>query len=91
MMQELYIDTRTVEDAAGTDRQFDYYVLIGEIDTGPFFCESYGVKIAQHGADNTCSVANITTSAARIDSLVELLLTHRVTPCGLNDVIADWL
>lgn len=90
-MQELYIDARTVEDEAGNRHRFDYYVLIGEIDTGPFFCESYGVKIAQHGTANTCSIANITTSASRIDSLVGLLLTSGVTPCSLADVIADWL
>ncbi len=90
-MQELYIDTRTVEDEEGKQFKFDYYVLIGEIDTGPFFCESYGVKVSQCGRKNTCSVANITTSAARIDELVELLLTCKVTPGNLNDVIADWL
>ena len=90
-MQELFIDTRTVEDEAGTHYRFDYYVLIGEIDAGDFFCESYGIKIAQRNAANACSIENITTSAARIDSLLELLLAHRVTPCGLGDVIADWL
>lgn len=90
-MQELYIDTRTVEDESGARRRFDYYILIGEIDTGPFFCECYGVKVAQHDSGDGCSVSNITTSASRIDSLIELLLAHSVTPCGLPEVVADWL
>lgn len=90
-MRELYVDSRTIGTEAGNPHHFDYYILIGEIDTGQFFCESYGVKIVQPGTDNACQICNITTSAARIDCLLELLLVHCVTPVSLPDVIADWL
>ena len=33
----------------------------------------------------------ITTSAARIDELMTLLVDHCVGPAGLADVVADWL
>lgn len=91
MIRELYVDSRMVEDEAGAGLRFDYYVLIGEVELDTFFCESYGVKIAQLGTDNLCEIPNITTSAARIDCLLELLLLHCVTPVNLPDVLADWL
>lgn len=91
MNQELYLGSRTVEDELGRLRRFDYYLLVGEVATGQFFCESYGVKVLQEDTDNQCAIPNITTSAARIDSLVELLMVYCVTPLNLPDVVADWL
>lgn len=90
-MRELLVDSRAVTDEAGRTRTFDYAILIGEQDTGPFFCESYGVKIAERGSDNLSLVSDVTTSIARIDALVELLLRNEVTPGHLADVIVDWL
>ncbi len=91
MNQELYLGSRSVEDELGCRRRFDYYLLVGEVATGQFFCESYGVKVAQEGTDNQCAIPNLTTSAARIDSLVELLQVDCVTPVNLPEVVADWL
>lgn len=90
-MKELYVDSRTIEDEAGKSLCFDYYVLVGEIDTGVFFCESYGAAVAQVGTGYVCRVPNITTSAARIDSLMCLLLKYIVTPVNLPEVVEDWL
>lgn len=91
MNQELYLGSRTAEDELGHQRRFDYYLLVGEVTTGQFFCESYGVKVRQEGTDNQCAIPNITTSAARIDSLAELLLVYCVTPVNLPEVVSDWL
>lgn len=91
MNQELYLGSRTVEDELGRQHRFDYFLLVGEVTTGQFFCESYGVKVAQEGTDNQCAIPNITTSAARIDGLAEQLLVYCVTPLNLPDVVADWL
>lgn len=90
-MRELYVGSRTAEDTGGRQYRFHYYVLIGEISTGQFFCESYGVKITQADTDNQCAVPGITTSAARIDGLMERLLANCATPVNLPDVVADWL
>lgn len=90
-MRELLVDSRRVTDETGGTRTFDYAILIGEQDTGPFFCESYGVKIAERGSGNLSLVPNVTTSAARIDELMDLLLRNTVLPGHLVDVIADWL
>lgn len=92
-MRELLIGTCDAQGEGGAMRRPKYYVLVGEMEvSNGFACESYGVKIAD--ADNpteTVSVPNITTSVSRIDELMELLTRNRVTPAGLNDVIADWL
>ena len=84
-------DFRAVEDELGRTHCFHYYLLVGEIETGHFFCESYGVKVTQEGDNTKCAIPNLTTSAARIDSLVERLMVYCVTPVNLPDVVADWL
>lgn len=91
MNQELFLGTRTAADELGHPCRFDYYLLVGEITAGSFACESYGVKVAQEDTDNQCAIPNITTSAARIDALTNLLLVYCVTPSNLPDVVADWL
>lgn len=91
MNQELYLGSRTAEDEQGRQHCFHYFLLVGEIAVGQFFCESYGVKVAQEGGGNQCAIPNLTTSAARIDDLAEQLLVYCVTPVNLPDVVADWL
>lgn len=87
---ELRIATRTIEDELGKPRIFHYALLIDQIEVGNFSCENYGVRIwEEDGGD--ASVPNITTSALRIDELMELLVEHRVGPAVLSDVVADWL
>ena len=90
-MREIFAGSRTEKDETGTQLRFDYYILIGEMDVGRFFCESYGVKVAQRGTDRECAVPDVTTSVARIDSLMELLMENGVTPINLPEVLQDWL
>ena len=89
-MRELFLQTLTLPDESGNQRSYDYSILIGEMDVGPFFCESYGIRVAERGGAEA-SVPNITCSAARIDELSELLLKNGVTPTTFHDVLADWL
>lgn len=91
MNQELFLGTRTAADELGRQCRFDYYLLVGEVTAGQFFCESYGVKVTQEDTDSQCAIPNITTSAARIDALADLLMVYCVTPLNLPDVVADWL
>ena len=90
-MRELLVDSRCLTDEMGKTRVFDYAILIGEHEAGPFFCESYGVKIAERGSGNASAVPDVTTRISRIDELMELLLRHEVLPGSLLDVIMDWL
>ena len=89
-MRELFLQTLKIPDESGKRRSYDYSILIGEMDVGPFSCESYGVRVAERGGTEA-SAPNITCSAARIDELSELLLKNGVTPTTFYDVLADWL
>ena len=89
-MRELFLQTLILPDESGREHSYDYSILIGEMDVGPFFCESYGIRVAEQGGAEA-SALNITCSAARIDELSELLLHNAVTPTTFHDVLADWL
>ena len=89
-MRELFLQTLTLPDESGQRRSYDYSILIGEMDVGPFFCESYGIRVAERGGPEA-SAPHVTTSAARIDELSELLLKNGVTPTTFHDVLNDWL
>ena len=89
-MRELFLETVELADQNGAVRRFDYSILIGEMDVGPYACESYGVRISEQGGGQA-SVPNITCSASRIDELSGLLVRNGVTPTALRDVVLDWL
>ena len=87
---ELRIADRQCRDQGGNLRRFHYFLTVDQEETPHFSCENYGVRIAEEEGGEA-SVAAITTSAARIDELITLLVDNRVGPGGLEDVIADWL
>lgn len=87
---ELKIATRHCCDQAGACRRFHYFLTIEQEETPRFSCENYGVRITEELGD-TSAIPAITTSAARIDELLTLLVDNQVGPAGLHDVVADWL
>lgn len=87
---ELKIATRHCQDQRGVMRNFHYFLTIEQEETPHFSCENYGVRIAEE-AGGESAVPRITTSAARIDELMTLLVDNQVGPAGLHDVVADWL
>lgn len=89
-MRELFLETVELADQTGAIRRYDYSILIGEMDVGPYACESYGIRISEQGGGQA-SVPNITCSASRIDELSGLLVRNGVTPAALRDVVLDWL
>ena len=89
-MRELFLQTLTLPDETGQQHSYDYSILIGEMDVGPFSCESYGIRVAERGGAEA-SAPHVTCSAARIDELSELLLKNAVTPTTFFDVLNDWL
>lgn len=89
-MRELLLETgEMAEEERGLRCQ--YSILVEEVPVGRFFCESYGVKVYAVDTGESAQVPNITVSAQRIDELVELLIRGKVTPAGLEDVVADWI
>lgn len=87
---ELKIATRRCSDQQGNQHCFHYFLTVDAEETPRFFCENYGVHIAdEQGGD--ASIPGITASAARIDELLTLLVDNRVGPAGLADVVSDWL
>lgn len=87
---EMKIATRQCADQEGKTRCFHYFLTVNQEETSNFFCENYGVRIAEREGGDV-SIPNITTSAARIDELMTLLVDNRVGPAGLADIVADWL
>lgn len=72
-------------------RDYDYAVLVDEVDTGPFTCESYGAAVISRSTGEEARVPNITVDPRRIDELMELLVRCQVGPTHLRDVVDDWL
>lgn len=89
-IMEIKIATRQCQDQKGDPRRFHYYLTVQQEETSSLFCEDYGVKIVEEGGGESHFDA-ITTSAARIDELMALLIDNQVGPVGLADVVADWL
>lgn len=87
---EMKIATRRCSDQRGDPRCFHYFLTVDQEETSHFFCENYGVHIVEEHGDDA-AVPGITTSAARIDELMTLLVDNCVGPLGLADVVADWL
>ena len=87
---EIKIATRQCLDQKGQQRRFHYYLTIDQERNAPPLLRNYGVRIAEELGDES-SLSGVTTSAARIDELMALLVDNRVGPAGLSDVVADWL
>lgn len=87
---EMKIATRRCADQEGIPHRFHYFLTVDSEENAHFFCENYGVRIAEDTGGDV-SIPGITTSAARIDELLTLLVDNRVGPAGLADVVADWL
>ena len=88
-MVEMKIASRSCADDLGRQRTFHYYLTVDQIPVGQFCCEDYGVRIDEEDGDSA-SVPSITTSPARIDELMTLLVDNLVVPVSLEDVIDDW-
>ena len=87
---EMKIATCRCADQEGKPRCFHYFLTVHQEETPNVFFENYGVRIVDESGGGV-SIPGITTSAARIDELMTLLVDNRVGPAGLADVVADWL
>ncbi len=88
-MQEIVIGTKTCRDEQDIVHTFQYSLLVRHIPAGRFAFEEYGVAVTHQGGD-CVRIPGITHSRTRIDSLMELLLEHVVSPTELCYVVEDW-
>lgn len=75
----------------GSAYTYSYSILVDEVDTGSFYCESYGVRVMEEHNGETAMVQHVTTDMQRINALVSLLARNAVSPVTLRDVVEDWL
>ena len=89
-MKEIKIASRQCLDQEDAPRLFHYFLTDDLEETPHLACESYGVRVSEEAGSSAC-LPRITSSAARIDELMTLLVDNRVGPAGLRDVVDDWL
>lgn len=89
-IMEMKIATRYCADQEGNQRCFHYFLTVDQEEMPRLFCENYGIRISEEQGGEA-AISGITTSAARIDELLTMLVDNRVGPAGLSDVVADWL
>lgn len=89
MLREVLIEQREARGEEGKSWRLGYYLLVDEVGSGGFFCESYGVRVALLESGETAQVRHITTSRSRIEELLERLCRNLVTPVTLHDVVED--
>ena len=51
-MRELFFKELALTDQRGEERRYAYYVVIDEMDVGPFSCESYGLRVEERGGES---------------------------------------
>lgn len=90
-MRELKLDLHSLYPGLGEPWDYEYAILVDQVEVGAFSCESYGVLVVNRRTGERAAVPNITVSVPRIDQLVETLVRHQVSPVHLKDVIEDWL
>lgn len=90
-MRKLLVCTRKAAGEAGRTARYTYFVLVDEMDVGPFRCESYGVQVKESPSGEVAAVPHVTTSISRIDALMELLTQEAVSPAGLQSAVESWL
>ena len=88
---ELFLETLRLEDEAGVERCFDYYILLEHLELEEYSGESYGVKIEEKETGEVAVAPHVTCRSAVIYQLAQILLVNQVTPCTLVDVIQDWI
>ena len=86
---EYQIASRAITDEEGHPHQYQYILLVDQIEGHRFAYENYGVCIREEGG-SSARLPGITTSAMRMDELMSLLISHQVTPTTLPDIVADW-
>ncbi len=66
------------------------HILVRDVPT-PLNGESYGIRLTLEETGEMMEFMDLTVSGKRILDLADALVRCGVTPCGLRDVVSDWL
>jgi len=88
-MYESMIGTQTCFDESGSAHTFRYWLITEHLPLGRFSFEDYGIKVDEPGGEIVC-IPSITHNRSRIETLLTLLMEHKVSPVNLADVVEDW-
>ena len=87
MAKKSFFDTKTVKCDDGVPIRLSYYFL----RENEGLCNSYGALVEMERGSNweSAAVGKITTSAQKMEKLLELLCRNSVTPCTLREVVLE--
>ena len=87
MMQRSYIGEEKIHCDNGQDAILHYYLLKEKRCNR----DSFGVEVAmlRDGKFESAAVHHITTSAARMSLMLDLLKRNTVTPCTLQEIVIE--
>ena len=73
----------------GRKAKLYYYILCRRCER----CDSYGAQIAMQREEDweTASVHHVTTSKARMQTMLDKLMRNAVTPCTLREIVLEEL
>lgn len=89
MLKRNYCGEEEICCENGQTAKLYYYLLSEKCDN----CDSYGAEIAMErdGVWESAAVRHVTTSSARMQTMIELLQRNTVTPCALHDIMLEEL
>lgn len=71
--------------------RWHYGLLVENVESNGFHCESYGVVIADCRTGQEHRRRHVTASALDAAALMDTLARCEVSPVTLDDVLEDWL
>ncbi len=89
MPMRRYCGTEEILCDNGQGAKLYYYLLREKLES----CESYGAEVVMQRGESweSAAVHHVTTSPARMESMLEQLRRNTVTPCALRDIILEEL
>lgn len=78
-------------EAAGLNKQWNYALLIEDIEVEGFHCESYGLLVTDPDTGEEAVARHITVNAAEALGLLNTAARLAVSPVTLMDVVQDYL
>lgn len=86
------LDQKTLAMASEAETgRWRYKLLVEDVETEGFCCESYGVAIVDALTGEAARVRHVTVNAGKAIALLDVLARNSVTPATLGDVVEELL
>lgn len=72
-------------------KQWNYALLIEDIEVDGFHCESYGILVCEPNTGEEAAVRHITVNASEALVLLNQVARLAVSPTHLREVVEDYL